>query len=140
MCDPTTNRASFSSSTASAVSRITHMISNLDKMGSVKLTFSANGTSGLYFPRAGLAAAMIEQRACNVVTIPALDIEMDCCSIASWIEVLRMLFLAHASTLANTGIVVTMRYTDHCLSSCQTRRSSIRLCPLILERPHLRTT
>jgi hypothetical protein len=29
------------------------------------------------------------QRACSVVTMPALEIEMLCCSIASWIEVLR---------------------------------------------------
>ena len=29
-------------------------------------------------------------RACKVVTIPAFEIEIDCCSIASWMDVLRM--------------------------------------------------
>jgi hypothetical protein len=31
----------------------------------------------------GLAAAMMVQRARSVVTMPALEIEMDCCSMAS---------------------------------------------------------
>lgn len=30
----------------------------------------------------GLAAAMTEQRACSCVTMPALEMEMDCCSMA----------------------------------------------------------
>jgi len=99
------------------------------------------GTSGLYFPLARLAAAMIEQRACNVVTIPALDIEMDCCSIASWIEVLRKLFLSTCINIGkNTGPILTLGYTDQCLSSYRTRRSSILLYPPILEHPHLKTT
>jgi hypothetical protein len=42
----------------------------------------------LYLPYKGLAAAMTEHLALKVVTIPALEIEIVCCSIASWIEVL----------------------------------------------------
>ena len=42
----------------------------------------------LYRPPIGFAAAMMEQRACRDVTIPALEMEMDCCSIASWMDVL----------------------------------------------------
>ena len=77
------------------------MISNRDRMGSVSSTFPANDNDGLYRPPRfsdkqkntvnpmngeipmGLAAAITEQRACNVVTIPALLIEIVCCSIAS---------------------------------------------------------
>jgi hypothetical protein len=35
----------------------------------------------------GLAAAITEQRAWREVTIPALEMEIDYCSIASWIDV-----------------------------------------------------
>jgi hypothetical protein len=46
---------------------------------------------GLATPRllrtcTGLAAAMTEQRACRLVTMPALEMEMDCCSMASWMD------------------------------------------------------
>ena len=46
-------------------------------------TFSEKVIDGSYRPPNGLAAAMTEQRACNDVTMPALEIEMLCCSIAS---------------------------------------------------------
>ena len=71
-------------------------------MGSVNSTLPANDNDGLYRPPTdqsagkhnkqaslrgalpiGLAAAITEQRACNVVTIPALLMEIVCCSIAS---------------------------------------------------------
>jgi len=40
-------------------------------------------SDGLYTPPIGLAAAMTEQRAWRDVTIPAFEMEMDCCSMAS---------------------------------------------------------
>lgn len=36
----------------------------------------------------GLAAAITVQRACKDVTMPALEMEMLCCSMASWMLVL----------------------------------------------------
>ncbi|KAH3667549.1 hypothetical protein OGATHE_003072 [Ogataea polymorpha] len=41
-------------------------------------------TLGLYLPPIGLAAARIEVLAFNVAWIPALVMEIVCCSIASW--------------------------------------------------------
>lgn len=36
-----------------------------------------------YLPPIGFAAAITEHLACNDVTIPALETEIDCCSMAS---------------------------------------------------------
>ena len=41
----------------------------------------------------GLEAAITVQRACSEVTMPALEMEMLCCSIASWILVLSASFI-----------------------------------------------
>lgn len=41
----------------------------------------------------GLAAAMTVQRACREVTMPALEMEMLCCSMASWMLVLSWSFI-----------------------------------------------
>ena len=41
----------------------------------------------------GLAAAMTVQRACSEVTMPALEMEMLCCSMASWMLVLSWSFI-----------------------------------------------
>lgn len=41
----------------------------------------------------GLAAAITVQRACSEVTMPALEMEMLCCSMASWILVLSASFI-----------------------------------------------
>lgn len=56
---------------------------HLDKMGSDRLMFSAKVLLGSYLPSSGLAAAITLQRACSCVTMPALLIEIDCCSMAS---------------------------------------------------------
>ena len=61
--------------------------------------FSTGDTLGLYRPYRGLAAARIEVRALRVVDIPALFIEMVCCSITSWIAV-----LSDSSILSNSSI------------------------------------
>jgi hypothetical protein len=55
-------------------------------MGSERLMFSAKVLLGSYLPSSGLAAAMTLQRACSCVTMPALLMEMDCCSMASWMD------------------------------------------------------
>lgn len=41
----------------------------------------------------GLAAAMTVQRAWREVTMPALEMEMLCCSMASWMLVLSWSFI-----------------------------------------------
>jgi hypothetical protein len=41
----------------------------------------------------GLEAAMTEHRACRDVTIPAFEIDIDCCSMASWIDVRSRSFI-----------------------------------------------
>jgi len=50
----------------------------------------------------GLAAAMTAQRACSVVTMPALEIEMLCCSMASWMDVRSWSFIL--SNCARGGV------------------------------------
>lgn len=52
-----------------------------------------------YLPFIGLAAAITEHLAYRVATIPALEIEIDCCSIASWIEVLSWSFILSNSSI-----------------------------------------
>jgi len=47
----------------------------------------------------GFAAAITEQRAYKLVMIPALEIEIDYCSIASWIEVLSQSFILSNSSI-----------------------------------------
>ena len=45
--------------------------------------FSLKERVELYLPLRGLAAAITEHLALRVVTIPAFEMEIDCCSIAS---------------------------------------------------------
>jgi len=61
----------------------THSMSKRCKMGSVSSTFSANVREESYLPPIGLAAATTEHLACKLVTIPAFDTEILCCSSAS---------------------------------------------------------
>jgi hypothetical protein len=50
----------------------------------------------------GLEAAMTEHLALRVATIPALEIEMVCCSMASWIEVRSESFILSNSSIRQT--------------------------------------
>ena len=83
MCELITKVASVSSITSSDSSLITVSRSKRDKIGSVRSTLSLKFKAGLYTPPIGFAAAITEQRAYKDVTIPALEIEIDYCSIAS---------------------------------------------------------
>ncbi len=58
-------------------------MSKRDKIGSDKSTLSEKEFAGLYRPCIGFAAAITEHRALKLATIPALEIEILCCSIAS---------------------------------------------------------
>ena len=100
----TTNLASISSCTGSTISLTTHKISKRDKIGSVRSTFSMNVREGSYLPPIGFEAAIMEQRACNEVTIPALEIEILCCSIASWIDVRSWSFILSNSSMRQTPV------------------------------------
>mmetsp|Transcript_32058 Transcript_32058/g.83971 ORF Transcript_32058/g.83971 Transcript_32058/m.83971 type:complete len:274 (+) Transcript_32058:976-1797(+) len=99
---PTTNFASRSSDTGSTTSFTTQRMSNREMMGSVRSTFCANVSDDWYFPLMGLAAAMTAHRAWSEVTMPALEIEMVCCSIASWIEVRSWSFILSNSSIRQT--------------------------------------
>lgn len=59
----------------------------------------------------GLAAAMTVQRACNEVTMPALEMEMLCCSMASWMLVLSWSFIC--TTQGITGGLTTLIKAAH---------------------------
>lgn len=72
---------------------MTLRISKRERIGSDKSTFSENDAAGLYLPCTGLAAAITEHLALRLVTIPAFDIEMLCCSMASWMDVLSCSFI-----------------------------------------------
>lgn len=63
----------------------TQRTSNLETMGSVSSTFCEKFFEESYLPPIGLAAAITEQRAWREVTIPAFDMLILCCSMASWI-------------------------------------------------------
>merc|ERR1712096_555120 len=80
MWEATTNLARCSSATGSTVSLTTQRMSNLDRIGSVKSTFSEKAMLGSYLPPIGLAAAMTAHLAWREVTIPALEMEIVCCS------------------------------------------------------------
>jgi hypothetical protein len=84
-------------------------MSNLDKIGSLNSTLSLKDLSGLYVPWIGLAAAITEHLARNDVTIPALEIEIDCCYIASWIEVLSASFILSNSSIKHTPLSASTR-------------------------------
>mmetsp|Transcript_48038 Transcript_48038/g.109107 ORF Transcript_48038/g.109107 Transcript_48038/m.109107 type:complete len:326 (+) Transcript_48038:268-1245(+) len=85
--EPITKLASASSAIGSIVSWRTQSTSNLWRMGSVSSTFSLSGTEESYTPPMGFAAAITAHLACSDVTMPAFDTLMDCCSMASWMEV-----------------------------------------------------
>jgi len=71
----------------------TAKISNLDNIGSVNSTFSLKFFWASYLPLTGFAAAITlhlafsnyksQKNTCKEVTIPALEIDILCCSIAS---------------------------------------------------------
>ena len=62
---------------------MTFKISKRDNIGSDKSTLSENEREELYLPCTGLAAAITEHRALKLATIPAFEIDILCCSIAS---------------------------------------------------------
>ena len=61
--------------------------------------FSTGEIRGLYRPYRGFAAARMDVRAFNVVEMPALLIEIVCCSMTSWIAV-----RSPSSILSNSSI------------------------------------
>lgn len=75
------------------------MTSNRDNSAAGRLILSTGDNFGLYRPYNGLAAARIEVRALSVVDIPALEIDIVCCSITSWIAV-----RSDSSILSNSSI------------------------------------
>ena len=83
MCELITKVARASSCSSLTSSLMTERISNLERIGSVKSTLSMKLSALLYVPLIGLAAAMTAHLAYKVVTIPAFEIEIDCCSVAS---------------------------------------------------------
>src|SRR5271156_2334837 len=91
--------ANLSSSSTEGVSKIKKRISNRDNKAAGRLMFSTGETLGLYLPYKGFAAARIEVRAFKVVVIPALEMEMVCCSMTSWIAV-----RSESSILSNSSI------------------------------------
>ncbi len=56
-----------------------------DKMAGGSETLYFSGLALSYRPPIGLAAARMEARALSVAWMPALEMEMVCCSMASWI-------------------------------------------------------
>lgn len=78
-----TNAARAKSLSSSTSSFTTQRISNLERIGSLRSTLSGNASYELYLPLLGLAAAITAQRAYKFATIPALEIEILCYSIAS---------------------------------------------------------
>mmetsp|Transcript_27238 Transcript_27238/g.72316 ORF Transcript_27238/g.72316 Transcript_27238/m.72316 type:complete len:225 (+) Transcript_27238:692-1366(+) len=95
----TTWSASRVSCTGSASSLNTHKMSNRLRIGSVRFTFCAKVRCGSYLPSVGLATATTAHRAFKVATMPALETEMVCCSMASWREVLSLSFILSNSSM-----------------------------------------
>lgn len=88
---------------------MTVRISNLERIGSVRSTLSLKLKALLQFPLIGLAAAITLHLAQSEVTIPALDIEMDYYSIASWMEVLSWSFILSNSSIKHTPLSANTR-------------------------------
>ncbi len=65
------------------VSRIRKRTSKRESSAAGKLIFSTGEIRGLYRPYRGLAAARMDVLAFSVVEIPALEIEIVCCSMTS---------------------------------------------------------
>ena len=82
---PMTWRAMRSSRPRSCSSRTMKIMSKRDRMVVWKSMFSPGVLRSSYRPKIGFAAASTEVRAFRIVVMPALAIEMVCCSIASWI-------------------------------------------------------
>jgi len=99
MCTCVTCWASRSSSSLDGRSRIKNKRSKRDSRAAGKLMFSTGDILVLYRPYKGLAAARIEVRAFKVVEIPALEIEIVCCSMTSWMAV-----RSDSSILSNSSI------------------------------------
>jgi hypothetical protein len=88
---------------------MTESISNLERIGSVRSTLSTNDKLGLYVPLIGFAAAMTLHLAYKLVTIPAFDILIDYCSMASWILVLSLSFILSNSSIKQIPLSASTR-------------------------------
>ena len=86
----------------SMTSFTTHNTSNRDKIGSVSSTLSLKVREESYLPPIGFAAEITEHLACKLVTIPAFEMEIDCCSIASWIDTRSWSFILSNSSIKHT--------------------------------------
>ena len=95
----TTCVASRVSSSESTISLTTHRISKRERIGSVSSTFSLKCKLGLYRPPLGLAAAITAHLAERVALIPALEMLICCCSMASC-----RLVLSWSLILSNSSI------------------------------------
>lgn len=82
--------------------------SNLERIGVERLRFCLRVFFWSYFPNIGLAAARIDVLAFKFADIPAFDIEIVYCSIASCIDVISYSFILsnssiqHIPSLANS--------------------------------------
>jgi hypothetical protein len=79
-----------------AISKRMYIRSKRDKRGGDRLMFYINDFWGLNLESIGLAATKTDVREFNWQTIPALAIDIVCCSIAS-----SKIVLAFSSTLSN---------------------------------------
>ena len=94
-----TKAASARSLSSSTSSRTTQSTSNRERIGSLRSTLSGKESCELYLPLFGFAAAITAHRACRLATIPAFEIEMLCCSIASWMLVRSLSFILSNSSI-----------------------------------------
>ena len=74
-------------------------MSKRDKIGSERSTLSLKESWELYRPWRGLAAAITEHLALRLVTIAALEIEILCCYMASWMDVRSCSFILSNSSI-----------------------------------------
>ena len=91
----------MASLSCSALSVNNQIISNREINGGAKLIWAVNGVSdtGSNLPLFGLAAANTAQRVLRLAFIPALEIEIVCCSIASCILDLSASFILSNSSI-----------------------------------------
>ena len=105
-------------------------------------TFSAKVREASYRPPIGLEAAMTAQRACSDVTMPALDTEILCCSIASWMLVLSASFIyntLHSSQLHRQWLSYHIHRTDRKTGRCQCKNTNSKQCIAVSELHHTAT-
>ena len=106
---PTMCSARWRSTDSLHSSRMTKKRSKRDIIGALILTFALSVVFRLYLPPTGFAAARMLVRAFRVAWMPALAMEMVCCSMASWMATWSDMSILSNSSMAQMPLSASIR-------------------------------